>query len=294
MAVRIPERKYIESLIVGGFNSNMISEDLTNKKILLPTPTKLKEIYDDITSDAEFNKTSPSADWLEDRGIASMYSYRFKHSFDDVSVKGIENAFKMLEDPQMRKFMYALSLAGIPDEDVELIINGRYDITYETPDFQAFAQYFANFDDWGHIDKELYVDAIQDLELKKLFKLALKKDRFYLVWKLGLGTDPSISFDGLMRDMMVDSYFMFKEKMKNFPDEAQKFGALAVKLSDRIDKIDEEKKSTSDLLSDLKFKLVVERTDTENVHIQDADILKVDIPEKQSTAIPDLTELVKD
>lgn len=293
MAIRVPERKYIETLIIGGFNSDMIGEDLTNKKIQLPTPTQLKGIYEELTSDPEFSTTKPTQEWLESRGLIKMYSYRFKHGFDDVSIAGLENSFRILEDPQMKKFMYSLSLAGIPDEDIELIVNGRYDITYESADFQAFTDYFCNFRSWGYTDKELYVSSVQDEDLKKIYKLALKKDRYYLVWKLGLGTDPNVSFDQLLRDMMVDSYFMFKEKMKNFPDDAQKFGALAVRISNRLDSIEEAKKDSGDLLSDLKFKLVVERTDKEE-NIKNADELNLEMPEKKSTVIPDLHQLMKD
>ena len=59
-----------------------------------------------------------------------------------------------------------------------------------------------------------------------------------MLWKLGPAPDKS--FNGMLSDMMVDRYYNFKERSKVDPDTAQRWGALAVKLTDRLERLDKE------------------------------------------------------
>ncbi len=70
--------------------------------------------------------------------------------------------------------------------------------------------------------------------------------------------------------MMSDSYYNFKERARVDPELAQKWGALAVKLSDRIDRIAGEKATSEDLFDDIEFKLSETKSGiAKPIHIDD-------------------------
>ena len=83
--------------------------------------------------------------------------------------------------------------------------------------------------------------------------MALKGDKDYLLWKLGAAPDKS--FNGMLRDMMVDSYYNFKERSKVDPDTAQRWGSLAVKLTDRLDKLEKDTEGKQDLFEAIQFQI---------------------------------------
>ena len=43
-------------------------------------------------------------------------------------VEGVSGSFKLLNDRLMYRLMTSLALANVNSEDIELIINGKYDI----------------------------------------------------------------------------------------------------------------------------------------------------------------------
>jgi hypothetical protein len=59
----------------------------------------------------------------------------------------------------------------------------------------------------------------------------------------------------MLRDMMVDSYYNFKERSKIDPDTAQKWGALAVKLTDRLERLEKETGDKQDLFEAIQFQI---------------------------------------
>ena len=297
--IRVPEKRYIQTLIIGRNNAALIVDELQMRKIPVPT-NEMRSIYDEVTHscpDLTYFKDhgtnlppEPNQDWLESLELAPMYYYRFNKA-TDLSLQGCSGAFKMLEDPKMVLYINALSLAGIPLDDVELILNAKYNISYDTPDFKVFANYFANYSEWSYTDKELFVSSQIDLEKKKIYKMALGGERSVLIWELGLGTDPNADFDDMLKDMFTDSYYFFKKNMKYNADDAMKFATLATKLSDRMDAIRDKKADTMDLLSELKIKLVNEdtRKDKRVVDLHDMDI---EMPEKTTGKILDLDTLM--
>jgi len=284
--IRIPEKAYIQTLIVGGLTVQQVLDEM--KRLQLSSPEDyLPDIYTELKMNIpEFFKTKqlPDEVVLEDIGVSPMYFYRFKKSVSDIrKLDGCEGAFKMLEDPQIRKFITALSLAGVNPTDIELLINGRYSIAYDSPDFQIYLKYFSNFEEWTYVDKEYYIERMTDTSLKAIMrKAALKGDRHYLVWLLGLGTDPHMSIEQVMRDMIGDTYFLFKENIKSIPDDALKFANLMLKLKDRIDESESRKRDTTTLLDEIKIKLLVSRT-SETKQIIDIKDIDVQLPKVQQT-----------
>jgi hypothetical protein len=283
--IRVPEKLFIQTLIVGGFTPAMVVEELQRLNLDVPT-NEMSSIIDEIRNVVSDLKSFDDIT-LEALGLSPMYYYRFqKPAPSDISIYGCEGALKMLEDPQLRKLVTALTLAGINPIDVELLVNARYHATFESQEFQLYIKYFANFEEWGYADKAFFVDnRIKDAEFKVILrKAALKPDRAYLIWKLGLGTDPNMSMEQIFTDMLADSYFTFKENIKIRPDDAQKFAQLAIRLSDRIDSSNDKKKEVTSFAEDLHIKLVVENTQGE-AKIADIKDVNIEIPRRQSQSL---------
>lgn len=262
--IRVPEKLYIQTLIAGKSNASIVVDDLQLHKITVPT-NDMKAIYDElVTSNPVYFQQQdptimPDDEWVESVGLSPMYYYRFKRPAD-VSLQGIEGAFRMLEDPKMVKYINVLTLAGVNPQDLELILNAKYNISFDSPDFEMYLKYFANYTGWTYTDKELYIASLTDPDYKSLCKKALKDDRASLIWELGLGTDPTTSFDGMMREMYTDCFYYFKKNLKFKPDESQRFGQLFIKIADRLNAIDDKNKESHDIFSELKLGL--ETTDT--------------------------------
>lgn len=84
--------------------------------------------------------------------------------------------------------------------------------------------------------------------------MALKGDKDYLLWKLGAA--PEKDFSEMLRDMVNDSYYNFKEQSKIKPSVAQRWAGLAIKLTDRLDALNnDDKKGGSDFLENYEFKI---------------------------------------
>ncbi len=55
---------------------------------------------------------------------------------------GIKGAFDILEDPAMHQLITALAIARITDEDIELLVNGKFNVQYSPEDIKEFLHYF--------------------------------------------------------------------------------------------------------------------------------------------------------
>lgn len=302
MTIRIPEKYYIKALMAGRMSAEQVLDDLAKLKIPAPPMELFKQLYDELKSSNEdfFNSPKtivPSEDWLEDEGIAEMYALKFSRAVSNRIAKkilGCQGALNMILDPNLKKYNYTLALAGMEQADVELIINARYSIAHDSPDFNAFFHYFCNFEDWTYADKELYMESSPD-GLKSIYRIALKNDRSYLIWKLQLGTDPNLKYEEMLKDMLTDSYFLFKENVRIKPDDANKFAVLATKLADRLDGLAQDKDKGDDLLSKLKFKLEISSTqdNTPNTDIKSIAQIQVEVPNKnEEIAIQSLEEMM--
>lgn len=281
--------------MAGKISSPLFVEDLTNRKIQIPKDKELIAIHDElVNTNPEYftSEIEADPDWVKDVGLSPMFYFRWKKP-TDLSLRGCEGAFRILEDPRMMKYMHLLSFAGITKDDIELILNAKYNISYETEDFQAYFQFFANYDGWTYTDKELFSDQIVDLELRKQYKLALKEDRAQLIWEIGLGTDPDLSVPDLLHDMFNDSYRYFKRFQKNRPDDAQKYASLAVKISDRLEGIKDKDADAQSLISQLKITLSNQesRPDPKQQIINISE-LHIELPPPTNESIPNLDALM--
>jgi hypothetical protein len=263
--VRVPELRYIQTLITGRHNASLLIDELTSLKIPVPA-NDLKIIYADlVNSNTQYfgdpSYPPPEHDWLVSFQMSPMYYYRFAKPIPDgVNLQGCAQAIHMLEDPKLVKYINTLLLANIPINDIELILNAKYNISYESKDFEMFERYFANYSTWSYTDKDIFINSLINEDYRRAYRSAITNERSQIIWELGLGTDPTASFETMLRDMFTDSYFLFKKNLKFNTEDAQRFAHLAIKLSDRMDHLDEKNKDENDLFSELKINLQTQST----------------------------------
>lgn len=258
--MQVPFIKFLEVLVVAKKAPMEIQQRLQELGLDFP-PEGMAVIREKLSSFIPDYFADPTAtvdfDWLREWGIDKMYTYEMGIE-GAITTIGIEGAFQILNDPLMYRLITSLALAKITDEDIELLVNGKYNEDYAGEDIVEFLHYFFDVAKWTLSQKLEYVDQVKDPNYKRFYKLALKGDKDYLVWKLGAAPDKS--FDAMLRDMMHDAYFNFKERAKHDPDLAQKWGTLAIKLTDRIEKIQRDAGDKQDLFDAITFKLQVTKT----------------------------------
>ena len=254
LQIKWPHKKFIQTLICGRLSADSILDHL--QKWALPFPTDdLQDMYEEIREKhpAYFARTSHviKAKILRTLKIEPIYAHYFKKGTTH-DISHIPGIFKLLDNRQIRTFIFATVLAGISSDDIELILNGKFDINASSLEIDGFIDYFFNLQDFVHRDKVVLEEQFaKDIDTKRAFRLALKNDRNYMLWKLGAA--PQKSFNGMLRDMMHDSYYLFKEKSKNNPEVATKFGSLAVKLADRLDRADQRENDADEFFNDMEF-----------------------------------------
>lgn len=214
------------------------------------------EVYKDMyKSNPGFWNTdskAPDLNWLRELDIDKFVCHQLNLELEN-GTHGIQGALEIINDPDMYKVITSLALAKINDEDIELIVNGKYNIHYDMDDIKEFLRYFFDVEKWNLTEKKSYTNMIIDPKLKKAYQIALDGDKDYLIWKLGIAPDKS--FDQMLRDMMADSYYNFKETAKVSTDTAQKWGNLALRITDRVDRLDKESADKKSLFDQIMFKV---------------------------------------
>ncbi len=83
----------------------------------------------------------PPSEVLEQINIETMFAYLYK-VYTPKSVKGVKGSFEVVNDMLMYRLITSLALAKITEEDIELIVNGKFNIDYEHEDIESFLHYF--------------------------------------------------------------------------------------------------------------------------------------------------------
>ena len=144
--MKTPHDKYILTLIAGKMTNPQILQDL--KVTNLPVPAA-KDI--DLTRKRIFigksmykqNKTEVDLGWLDSLGIEAMFGYKFGKQVVS-NTTHLEGAFKVLNDPGMFKVITSLAMGSVTEDDIELLVNTKYDIEYSSEELDAFLYYFFN------------------------------------------------------------------------------------------------------------------------------------------------------
>jgi len=270
----IPHLKYIESLIVAKKPLDKVVEGIEDYDLHVPEEA-LPLILDTLRSERPdyFDGKNPEPldpQWVRSLEIEEMVCYLTNFSFPE-KLNSPKKAFQLLNDPLMYRLITSMALGRITDEDIELIVNGKFNMEYEAEDIHLFLKYFFNVREWTLKDRQNYVKMINEPQLLKFYKMALKGDKDYLLWKLGAA--PEKDFSLMLKDMVHDSYYNFKEQSKIRPDLAQKWGTLAIKLTDKIDKLETTKeKSSAEFLENFEFKIksnIEVSSKDKHVHLSD-------------------------
>lgn len=258
--MQIPFIKYVEGLVACKYPIDIIYDRVNKLGVAISdmfSREAIGQVYSKLSAiDPEYFKSVsgvPDPTWLRELGIIKLVAHELKLQIPETTV-GIEGAFEILKDKNMYEVMTSLALAKVNDEDLELIINGKYNIHYSHEDIQEFLHYIFNVENWTLSEKKEYVALIKKgTSLAAQYEIALEGDKDYLIWKLGIAPDKSM--DAMLKDMGTDAYYNFKEKMKTKPDEAQRWGALMLRLSDRMDKLKADTEEKKDLFSQVVFVL---------------------------------------
>jgi hypothetical protein len=272
----LPHKRFLQTLLLLKKTRNEIEQIFLDYGLEAPddyifnfVQKELKQLL------PNFNKLDPDFDKLSELGLAHLFThYRKKEDelvYSPIGSLGIEGAFRILDDPHMRRLITALSLCDIQDTDIDLIVNARYNYNYAPEDAQMFVKNFADFSGYKYIDREAFVNSVQDKDSKRIFKVALEGDKNMLLWKLGLAPDKT--FDSMLRDMGTDAYYFFQERVKNHQDdEAQKWFALFLKAQERIVKLNADEDEKKTLFDDVLFQIQASKSATAVVNPEDVQI----------------------
>lgn len=257
LILKIPFLKYIEALIA----CKLPLEEIVKRITALGVPLSdsfSEEVIENMhrklaaTNVKYFSvpNSIPDLDWLRQYNIHKFVAYELKLEIAE-GTKSIEGAFQLLNDPEMYRIISSLALAKVEEEDIDLIVNGKYNIHYSVEDIMDFLHYFFDVTNWTLNDKTQYIKHVASPSLVRDYKLAIQGDKHYLVWRLGIA--PSKSFDSMLKEMMADAYYNFKEKLKIDADTAQKWGMLALRITDRTQRLDDENSKRRNLFDEIQF-----------------------------------------
>ncbi len=252
----IPHIKFIEALVASKMSITGIKEKLDAYDLPFPEEAiliiinTLKSENPDYFDESKRMPADP--DWIRELDITEMFCHFTGFSFPE-KLDSIDGAFKLLNDPLMYRLITSMALCLITDEDIELIINGKFNMEYSAEDVKLFLKYFFNVQDWTLRDRQMFVATITEPQLLKYYKIALKGDKEHLLWKLGV--TPDKDFKDMLADMVHDSYYNFKEQSKIRPELAQKWAGLTIKLTERIDTLQKEESKGASLLEEIEFKI---------------------------------------
>jgi hypothetical protein len=271
--MKIPHLKFIEALVVSKFTLDRIQEELEkygleyNKKAIAIVMNTLRDEMPDY-----FKGTEPvNIDWIRDLGVLDMYAH-LTHTNTPEKMHPVKNAFDLINDPLMFRLVTSMCVAGIDKEDIDLLESADFNRQYGVEDINIFIKYFFDMEDWTLKERQDYVRTIENTQLSKFYKIALKGDKPYLMWKLG--ATPEKDFGIMLKDVVNDSYFKFKEDSKIRPELAQKWATLLLRYHDRIQDHEKDKAERGNkFIQNFEFKIKtiadIEEEDERPKHISD-------------------------
>tara|TARA_Y100000310_G_C20488788_1_gene718105 strand:- start:572 stop:904 length:333 start_codon:yes stop_codon:yes gene_type:complete len=110
-----------------------------------------------------------------------MYGHLFNIYTPSIDVVSIEGALSIVNDPLMKRLISSLAMSNITAEDIELVVNGKYNVEYSHANIELFLKYFFDVSDYSFSDKKRLIEAVKDPDIKKFYKIAVKGDKDYLL-----------------------------------------------------------------------------------------------------------------
>lgn len=149
-------------------------------------------------------------DWAKVHGIDELWSVQpeFEDDSDPQSRRDILAACELFADPNKRTSLAVLLLKGFSDEAVSEVFESKFDHKVSAKTLEVARRYFFDFTrltraDWQHLLEGIPKDQ------KAMLHLGLEPHTKEFV-QYSVGKLPSLSFDEIMHDIMVSSYYKFK------------------------------------------------------------------------------------
>lgn len=148
--------------------------------------------------------------WAKVNGIYELWSVQpeFEDDSDPTERRNILAACELFADPNKRTSLAVLLLKGFDDEAVSSTFEAKFDTKVSAKTLAVARRYFFDFTrlsraDWKHLLEGIPKDQ------KAMLHLGLEPHTKEFV-QYSVGKLPSLSFDEIMHDIMVSSYYKFK------------------------------------------------------------------------------------
>jgi len=279
----IPHRRFCEVLVLRLLSQKTVNDRLKEYSLPLIQGDAYSQIRGQLSRlypehfNQDPNNFRIDVDILNELQVKDMFAYLFDTNLftvDDFPIDVYRDVFKALNDPRLRRELQTMAMAGIDEADIELYANGRQGTAWDTEIFMLFFKYFFNVFSWSYEELEIYRQHEENKDLKRLYTMALKKDKDFVVYNLGL--TPDRSFGSMLESLFRTSFYNFDENSRYNPDQSKKWGDLMLKAYDRIRDMENSDSDSTDLYADLKINL---KTINPSITIKSAEELGVELPD---------------
>ncbi len=276
----LPHYKLVETLIVLRYNLKTLNAFLEKFNFRLIASSDYSTISSKILTDfPEIFKGDNDYLFrsLQTLNITGMYAYLKNDtlliSHEDYSLDLYKEAFNIWEDLTSSRPLRTMAMAKVSPEEAELYINQVPGKALSTEACEVFFNFFFNVFDWTLGDKKVYIEEEPDKTLKNLFKLALTKDKEYVIWKSGLS--PNKSYTDMLDSMLTDAYFQYRDTPKVKTEDAKKWADIFLKVGDKL----KDQQEVEGKGEDGAHKLLLEikaKSPTTIISFEDIDVEKPD------------------
>lgn len=149
-------------------------------------------------------------EWTKVHGIYELWSVQpeFEADIDPQRRRDILGACDLFADPNKRTSLAVLILKGFSDEAVSEVFEAKFDTKVPAKTLAVAKRYFFDFTRLTRADWQHFLEGIPN-DQKAMLHLGLEPHTKEFV-QYSVGKLPSISFDDIMHDIMVSSYYKFK------------------------------------------------------------------------------------
>lgn len=233
-----PHYKFMAAMIFGRKTPN-IAQDLEKWELPI-NPQAVNELYTILRKlnpkYFDGSEEVPNIPLIKKLSIEKLLAHYFDFDYLTDDLDGVSDSFELLDNLETRKIITSLIMAKVPIDEIESIVNGKFEKGFNPQGFRLFEDYFFNLEGFSRKERsELDKTFAQDSDTKRNYKIALKSDKNLLLWKLGL--NPNKSMEEMLKEMFADSFYIFKEKQSYDLEGATKLGALAIRIAERLDRM---------------------------------------------------------